>query len=509
MKASQRVLVNTLAQYGRTIINMVLSLYTVRVVLMTLGENDFGVYTLVAGVVSMLSFITNSLVTTTQRFVSYNQGTGDKDKVRIVLNNSLVLHIILGLIVVIILEFISPYLFDGFLNIPSDRIIAAAVVFQIVILMLFLSFITSPFRALLISHENIVYISLIDVLDGILKVLFAIILTNISFDKLVFYAIMMAFVQLFNFIALSSYCYAKYEECCIPNLHKVSIEYIKDMLSFASWSVYSTGCIVGRQQGVAIILNKWMGAFVNAAYGIAFQISGYAGFLSSALINAIAPQIVKAEGGGDRKKALSLSTSACKFMFFLLSAISIPCIFEINNLLSWWLKDVPEYAGLFCQMVLLSSMADSLTVGLAHINQAIGKIGLYSIVINTPKLISVPLIIVCVCVGFNLKAVTIVYITVELFSSFLRLPFIHRTAGLDVRQFIIQALKPIIIPAIICSITSFLIVTFVNVPYRFILTFIISILVYFISIFLFGLSKHEQDFITNNINIITKKIKCR
>lgn len=511
MNASQRVLVNTFAQYGRTIINMVLSLYTVRVVLLALGESDYGIYTLVAGVVAMLSFITNSLVTTTQRFVSYNQGTGDKNKVRLVLNNSLVLHIVLGLFVVLLLELFSPFHFDGFLNIPAERIHAATVVFQIVILMLFLSFITSPFRALLISHENIVYISIVDVVDGFLKVLFAIVLTKVTIDKLIFYGVMMAFVQLFNFIALSLYCYSKYEECCLPNIRKISVVYIKEMLSFASWSIYSTGCIVGRQQGVAIVLNRWMGTALNAAYGIAFQIAGYAGFLSSALINAIAPQIMKAEGSGDRQKALSLSTVTCKFMFFLLSAVGIPCIFEIQNILSWWLKDVPEYAGLFCQMVLVTSMADSLTVGLAHINQAIGKIGPYSIVINTPKLLSVPLIILCFIMGGGLKLVTVIYVLVELFCSLLRLPFIRKTAGLDIRLFVRKVFKPILIPFVICCLVTFVFVVSIKVPYRFVLTFVISMIVYFISIFIFGLGSNERDFLLCNVKIIVNKInnKCR
>lgn len=507
MKDSQRVIVNTFAQYARTIINMCLSLYTVRVVLLALGESDYGIYSVVAGAVSMMAFVTNSLVITTQRFVSFYQGAGVKETVKDVLNNSMLIHILLGIAVIIILEATSPLLFNGFLNIPNERVEAASMVFQTVIIMLFLSFITSPFRALLISHENIIYISIIDVLDGILKVIFAILLTNISIDKLVFYGFMMCAVQLFNFTALSGYCYYKYEECGLPRFSNISKKYISEMITFAGWSVYSTGCIVGRQQGVAIVINRYLGAAINAAYGIAFQIAGYAGFLSSALVNAIAPQIVKAEGAGDREKALSLSTITCKMMFFLLSAVCIPIIFEIDSILCWWLKDVPNHAGLFCRMVLLTSMADSLTVGLAHINQAIGKIGPYSLIINTPKLLTVPLIIVCFMMGSDLRAIAIVYVSVELISSIMRLPFIRKTAGLDVGLFAKKVFLRILIPFIICSCITYLFVKSVDIHYRFILTFGVSLIVYFLSIYYFGLDVDERHFLVNNINTVVKKIK--
>ena len=213
MTASQRVFVNTIAQYARTIINMGLSLYTVRVVLSVLGESDFGIYTVVAGVVAMMAFVTNSLVSTTQRFISFYQGKGNKEKLKEVFNNSLVIHVFITILVLVALEAVSPLLFDGFLNIPGERVPAAKIVYQLVIVILSVTFITSPFRALLISHENIVYISIVDVLDGILKVVFVTLLARIPYDKLVFYGIIMLGVQLFNFLAFSGYGYLKYEEC--------------------------------------------------------------------------------------------------------------------------------------------------------------------------------------------------------------------------------------------------------------------------------------------------------
>ena len=507
MKASQRVFINTIAQYVRTAINMCLSLYTVRLVLLTLGQSDFGIYSLIAGLVAMLSFLTNSLVNTTQRFVSFYQGKGITEKVREVFNNSLVLHICIGVIVASILEVLTPFLFDGFLNIPETRIDAAKVVFQVVVVILFTTFVTAPFRALLISHENIVYISIIDVMDGVLKVIFVTLMTMVSYDKLVFYALLMLGIQLFNFLALSVYCYRKYEECCIPNPKRVTIKYFKELSSYAGWNVYMTGCIVGRQQGIAIILNRLMGPIVNAAYGIGFQIAGYTNFLSVSIVNAISPQIIKAEGSGDRQRALWLSNVACKFIFLLLAIVCVPCIFEIDSILKWWLKDVPENANLFCIMVMCSLLCDSFSLGLAYINQAIGKIGAYSFTINTPKLVTLPAAIVMLKYGCDLFEIASMYVSIEMFCAVLRIYFIKRTAGLNVNLFIKDVVFKGIPPFAICILSSWICVNFMQFPYRFIITFIISSIIYLLTFYLFGLTAKEHNIVNNIITSTTSKIK--
>lgn len=507
MKSSQRVFINTFAQYTRTIINMLLSLYTVRVVLLTLGNSDYGIYTLIAGVVSMLSFITNSLVVTTQRFVSYYQGQGVIEKVKDVFNNSLILHIIIGLLVVSVLEILTPFLFDGFLNIPEERISAAKLVYQFVVIILLFTFSAAPFRALLVSHENIVYISIVDILDGILKVILVTIMTFMPFDKLVFYSIAMLAIQICNFLLLSVYCKLKYEECCYPSISRFDQKYLKELTSFAGWSLYSTGCIVGRQQGIAIVLNKVFGAVINAAYGIGFQIAGYTNFLSSALVNAISPQIIKAEGAGDRKRALWLSNVASKFIFFLLSAICIPCMFEINNILTWWLKQVPEHADMFCIMVMLTLLADSLSVGLMYINQAIGKIGLYTLVMSTPKLLTLLFVVIALHWDMSLTSVAMIYVGIELFCSILRVPFIHRTAGLNIGDFLKNVIAREIVPVAICALSCLVITKYLDFQYRFILTVGASMIIYGISIYLVGMNQQERNIINGLLLALKNKIK--
>ena len=216
MQNSTRLIVNTSAQYARTLINLVLSLYSTRVILSALGIQDYGVYTLIAGVVSMLAFMTNAMVSTTQRFMSFHQTKSNLEVQQRIFGNSVLMHIFFSLGVLILLEIVGLFLFDGFLNIAPERVPAAKIVYQCAITMILCSFITAPFKALLISHENLVYISIIDVLDGLMKVGVAFLLIYITHDKLILYGYLMIAIYVLNLIAFSVYDFRKYKECVIP-----------------------------------------------------------------------------------------------------------------------------------------------------------------------------------------------------------------------------------------------------------------------------------------------------
>ena len=492
MQPSQRVFINTIAQYTRTIINMVLSLYTIRLVLSCLGQDDFGIYTLVAGIVSMLSFLTNSLVNTTQRFVSYYQGKNDIENLKLVFNNSLVVHILLGFFMVVLLEAAFPFLFSGFLNIPIDRIVSAKIVYQTVVVMLMMTFLSSPYRALLISHENIVYISVIDVLDGIIKVILVVLMTFTSYDKLIIYGFIMMGIQMFNFFAMSTYSYSKYTECIFPKFKFIRKKNIKEILSFAGWNVYGTGCSIGQKQGIAIVLNRFWGNAINAAYGIGFQLAGYASFLSTSIINAIQPQIIKAEGSGNRQHALKLSIITSKIVFFLMSIVFIPTIFEIETILKIWLGTPPDYASLFCIMAIITLLVDSFTIGLTYINVAIGNIGLYTVVMNTPKLLTFPISWFFIKCGLPLLSVVILFICVEFLMAMVRILFIKRTAGLDARDFMINVILRELVSTTIAVGTCLFVVYYIHSVFRIFFTFSITIILYLVSFYFIGFTNEEK-----------------
>lgn len=498
MDAAKRIIINTSAQYVRTIIGGIITLYSARIILHCLGTDDFGIYSLVAGVVMMLSFITNALSSTTQRYVSYYQGKNNKDQVTIVLSNSIFLHLGIGLSAVLILTLFFPFLFDV-INIPDIRKEAASWVYFSVIATLFLSFMTSPFRALLISHENIVFISIIDLSDAILKLFIALSLSHVSFDKLIYYGIMLSLVQLFNLIALGLFCFKRFDECVVPRCSHISFTYIKGLSHFAGWSIYTIGCQVGRTQGIAIVINRLMGTAVNAAYGLAMQVSSYANFLASALHNSIRPQIIKAEGGGEREKMLKLSELACKYGFFLMSLVAIPCIFEMPKLLGIWLGDVPPYTVLFTDMYLLAMIVDKLTDGLNITNQAIGRLKTFTLWVNTGKLLTVPVCYLLLKIGFKPLSMAICFIAIEFICALIRLPIINRQTGLSYISFAKNVILRLLSPTVLCILTCYLITYLLNSNYRLVLTFIVSAIVYTFSFYFLSMESNERTRVLKTI----------
>ena len=506
MTSSQRVFINTIAQYVRTLVNMTLTLYTVRLVLNTLGSSDFGIYSLIAGVVTMLSFVTNSFLGTTQRFVSYYQGKGNLEELKIVFNNSLCIHIVLGLLVVLLLEIVFPFLFDGFLNIPFERLRAAQLVYQIVAGIIYVTFITSPYKALLVAHENIVYTSIVEIADAILKIILVVMMTIYSGDKLIFYALSILIVQIFLFICMFVYPSIKYDECILPSLRKINRLYMKQIFGFAGWTVYSAGCYVGQREGIAIVVNKLLGPVTNAAYGIGFQVAGYASVLASAITNAIKPQITKSEGKDDRSRAIWLSCVNSKMVFFLTSMVCIPCVLEIDNLLSFWLGEVPEYSNAFCVMAMTALMADSITSGLSSLNSAIGKIAKYTLYLATPKLIVFPITYLLLANGYNVWTIVWLYVIVEMMVALCRIPYMSKTAGLDAYSFYKNVIKKEFAPFVVTLATCYAITYYIDFEFRFILTGITSFVTLSITIFLFGLTEQEKNIISTISRSVMNKI---
>ena len=218
MNRQALIAVNTVAQFTRTIVNVALGFYSTRLVLEALGDSSYGVYTLVAGVVFLLSFVTNAMSTTTQRFLSYHRGSGDETLLKKIFGNILFIHILLTILIILLLEIIGLFLFDGFLNISREQIPLAKFTYQCVIFMVICSCMSSPFRGLLISHQNLIFISIVDIIDGLLKLVIAVVILYWVFmkDTLMEYSLLMTLINLFNFIAFSIFCFIKYDECVLP-----------------------------------------------------------------------------------------------------------------------------------------------------------------------------------------------------------------------------------------------------------------------------------------------------
>jgi len=496
--SGSRIIKNTAILYARIVITVLVSLYTTRIVLNGLGETDYGIYNLVAGVVVMLSFLNSALATSTQRYLSFHQGRQDAETQRRVFNNSLLLHIFLGLVIVIALEVSGLFLFGGFLNIPADRISAAKSIYHFMAVTVFFSFIAAPFNGALNAHENMLWSALVSIVEVILKLSIALLLfVVVVSDKLEFYGYCMALISVISLILYAVYCFRKYEECKLRLSYYFDKTVMKELTSFAGWSLFGAACGVSRVQGTAIILNLFFGSIVNAAYGVANQVSSQMNFLSSTLLQAINPQIMKSEGGGDRKKMLRLSMMASKFGFFLFSLVAIPTIFEMQTILELWLENVPKYSVTFCRLLLLGIMANQLTIGLQSAVQATGKIKVYQLVVGCILLFNLPVSYVLLKIGFPAYYGLLSFIAIELIACVFRLFFLRSLANLSISEYINKVFVREFIPVMVCVATCYVLTHFIVIPFRFLLTYAISCLLYLITIYLVGLEKEELQLIDN------------
>ena len=311
-------------------------------------------------------------------------------------------------------------------------------------------------------------------------------------------------LRLANFLAYLIYDTIKYEECVCPKYKDIDVQYLKELTSFTGWTIYSAGCVIGRTQGLAVVLNKVMGTVVNAAYGIGLQISGYVSFVSVSLSSAINPQLMKAEGELNREKMLYLAKEQSKLGYLLLAVVSIPSMFEIQKLLTLWLKEVPEFASLFCIMSLLGALIDTMTMGLEEANKAVGNIRKFMLWIATPKLVVLPISWILLKLNFGIIIVVLFYLLVETFTMLIRLPLLRESAGLDTVDFCKGVFGKIIVPTLASVIICTLSVVLFESTWRILLTYIASAIAFLVCAYMTSLEDNEKALIQRIFNKVKK-----
>lgn len=504
MKASTRVLVNTGAQYIRSVFSVLITLYTSRVILENLGVCDFGIYSLIGGVISMLSFIQINLSRTTQRYLNYYLGRNDQQKVIAVFNNSVLIQIIISIILCGFLLCCTSFVFHHLINISPDKIDEAKIVYWIMIVSLFFNLLSTPFLATLIAHENIVFSSLVQTLDALLKLPIAILLFYISNEKLIIYSFMTSCVAIINFLCYFIYSLKKYQECRCIKLKLFSWSLSKEMFFFMVWTIYGTFCIIGRSQGIAIILNRSFTAAINAAYGIGNQIVGQLSFLSVALTTAINPQIVKAEGEGNRTKVFRLSEISSKYTFLLVSIILVPVYIYMDTLLSWWLVEVPLYTSMFCRWTIIISLIDWTTQSLTVINNAVGNVRKYNLMVNSIIILTVPVAYFALKLNSTAQIVMIVYAFFTLLTTVSRLVFLYFNINLSIKQYCKSVLGSTI-PIFSVNLLGCYLLSCLSINWSCFVAGLYSITITIVGIFIFGLKDDERAILKG----IIKRVKQR
>ena len=504
-QASTRVVMNTGILYAKMLITMGISLYSTRLVLNALGASDFGIFNLIAGVIAMLSFLNAAMTTSTQRYLSFHQGTKDVEMQKKIFTNSWILHIVIGVVVVGLLLALSSFLFGGFLNIPTDRIPTAKAIYYFMSISVFFTIISVPFTASLNAHENMLWIAIVNIIESIIKLIIALsLLWFIQSERLMIYGVLTAVLSIVTFSLYAVYCLKKYNECSVKN-YQTNKPLLKELGGFAGWNLFGSLCVVGRNQGVAVILNIFFGTIINAAYGIANQISGQLSFFSATLLRALNPQIMISEGMNDRQRMLRLSMMASKFGFFLMALIAVPIIFEMPAILKLWLKNVPEYTVVFCSLALITILVNQLTVGLQSAIQATGKIKAYQTVVGGIVLLNLPFAYLLLKLGLSPYSVLICAVVVEVIACTFRLFFLKRKANMSIKEYFERVIFKEIIPLTTIIAVCWIITTNFTFDLRFFITFPISTAAFIVSIYFAGLCKDEKLLVNGIIQKVLRK----
>lgn len=370
---NKKILGNTVILYVRMLFNLFLALYTSRVVLSALGTVDYGIYNVVGGVLGMFMFLNSSLSSSIQRFYSFHIGEGNKEKLRQVFGSAFILHISLGIFIVICAEIIGTWFIDNELNFPENRYDAVFYVFQFTVLSAFCTILQIPFLALLIAREKFSYYAYVTMGEATLKLLLVLLLSHIPFDRLVVYAFLMFMVCLFVSFSYIIYCRWHFEESHYLKPYKSTL---KSLFGFWGIFVLSPFSWMTIRQGLNILLNIFYGPVVNASRAVASQVDNAVSGVITNLRTAMNPQVVKLYASGDMDSAQKLTFDGAKVSFFLLSIVALPVILEARFILNIWLVSVPDYAVVFCQLVLINSLLQTFDGSFDVLFQATEKIKL-------------------------------------------------------------------------------------------------------------------------------------
>lgn len=485
---------------------MTIGLFTTRIVLDSLGEINYGIYTLVAGVVGMLAVLQSAMSGTSMRFMAHSLGSGNEELISKTFNTTLFLHFIIGFVIVIFIEIGGYFMFKYFLEIPPEKVFDAKVVFHFMALTTFVTIIAVPYDAVINSHENLLALSIVDVIGALLKLGVAIYLTFTDVNLLILYGSGMFLVQLLLRIIKQQYSVRNYKECKINFKQAYSKRLSKEIVAFSGWNLFGSLASMGVTQVRGVILNMFFGVKLNASEGIAVTSSNQVNQISVSLTRAINPQLVKSEGGGDRKKMLQITTMATKFSVFLFALVAIPVIIELPYLLDIWLKVVPEYAVVFTRLTLIGLLISKFTFEITNAIRAVGRIKEFQVIETIILVLNIPITYALFKMSYPPETIYFVAIFLSLITSFYRLYIGKKIAGLNIYEFLKNGILPTLLPIFSAVLVGiFIQMVIQDELLKFLMAFMLSILTMLITIRFFGLNKYEL----NKINSLIQTAKFK
>lgn len=432
--SSSRLMKNTILLYFRMILMMCINLYTSRIVLHTLGVEDYGIYNVVGGVVVMFSFLTDSMTASTQRFLTFELGTGNKQRLHEVFITGIHIHIIISLMIIVLGETIGLWFLNEKMVIPPERMTAAYWCFHLSIFTAVLDVLSYPYISAIIAHEKMKSFAYIAILDAILKLLLVYLLLVFDYDRLILYAILYAGEKLLLRSVYNIYCLRNFKECKYRWFFDTSL--FKKMASFAGWKLTGSVAYVFYTQGLNLLLNVFFGPVANAARAAAWQAQTAVGRFSGNIQTAINPQITKTYASGQMEEMHQLVYKGVRLVFFILLILCLPLIVEAPTVLGLWLMEVPEGSVMFLRLLLITLLVQRCYGVLITAVSATGDIKKYQIVSGVLSLATVPVAYVVLKLGGAPWSVFAVHLVISIVTNIVVLGVILPIIKMKLRDFL-------------------------------------------------------------------------
>lgn len=497
MESNKLILKNTIYLYARSILILLLSLYTSRVLLHALGVDDYGLYSVIGGVVAMFGFLNSAMVNAIQRYMNFALGKSDEDYLSKVFYSSLLIQIIISLIILICAEGIGVWFVNKKMNIPTERLTAANIVYQLSILSFIVKIFQAPFTSIIVSYEKMNFFAIQGVLEAVLLLVIIFLLDVLPGDPLILYALLLCGVSAIIFSLNVIYAKKVYRRMTFHISVEKSI--VKDMLSFSGWNLLGSFSGVLKSQGINVLLNMFFNVAINAARGIAYQVLSGVMTMIGNFQTAIKPQLIQSYAEGNLNRYFSLVFKGSKITYFLMWIFVLPLVLAINQVLTIWLGDgaVPDYSAVFTILVLLTGLIDSYATTISLAIYAIGNIKYYQIVVSAIIISILPISYLCLRNGAAPESTMYISLMISIVAQIVRV-IIWRTL---INFSLLKYLKAVVLPTIFVSVISYFIcralieqMTFITNNISYVISVVLlSLSVNFLLITFVGLNKEERQ----------------
>ena len=490
---------------------MLVALYTTRVVLQVLGEENYGIYNVVGGIVVMFSFLSRVLASASQRYFAFELGRNNHERLRQVFSITQILYVLVIIVIVIGAESLGLWFLHSKATIPEERMVAANWIFQFSVISFTASLFTTPYQAAIIAHEKMDVYAFVGILEAVLHLLLALALKFIPFstDVLIIYGLL---VLLNTFIvngvyivySLKKYIESHFRYYWEPKL-------AKEILSYSGWNLFGAIAGVARSQGINMLINVFFNPAINAARGVAYQVNSAINQFSNNFYTAVRPQVTKNYAKGDQDATLSLVFSSSKLTYYLLLFVAVPIMVYAAPILELWLDVVPEHTLLFTELVIAVALVDSLSNPLMTLAQATGNVKGYQAIVGTLLLLNLPISWIFLKLGYPAEVTMVVAIFIAVVSLFARLIILRKIADFPVANYIKQVLIIILIPTVLSISIVFFMGRILGTSNDSIILLLVeltlAVIITVLAIFFTGMNKREKEMLYGIVrNKLHKKV---